>query len=76
MMLEIEFGCMGGEEDGVDNIYFDNVVFYICLEDVVYVYDCLSKISLNFIIVVLFGNVYGVYKLGNVVFMFIIFRDF
>lgn len=76
MILEIELGCIGGEEDGVDNSYMDVFVLYIQLEDVDYVYIELSKISLCFIIVVFFGNVYGVYKLGNVVLILIILCDF
>lgn len=76
MILEIELGCIGGEEDGVDNLDMDFFELYIFLEDVVYVYEKLNVISYCFIIVVFFGNVYGVYKLGNVVLILIILCDF
>lgn len=66
MIFEIEFGVIGGEEDGVDNIDVDNVLFYIQLEEVVYVYEKFFVVSDCFIVVVVFGNVYGVYKFGNV----------
>lgn len=75
MMFEIEFGVIGGEEDGVDNIDVDSFCFYIQFEEVVYVYEVFNKISECFIIVVVFGNVYGVYKLGNVELKFVIFKN-
>lgn len=67
MTLEIELGCTGGEEDGVDNSDMDNAMLYTQPEDVAYAYNELSKISDNFIIAASFGNVHGVYKPGNVV---------
>lgn len=67
MTLEIELGCTGGEEDGVDNTHLDNDALYTQPEDVAYAYNRLSKISPNFIIAASFGNVHGVYKPGNVV---------
>ncbi|WP_334063326.1 class II fructose-bisphosphate aldolase [Alteromonas genovensis] len=67
MTLEIELGCTGGEEDGVDNSDMDNAMLYTQPEDVAYAYKELSKISDNFIIAASFGNVHGVYKPGNVV---------
>jgi fructose-bisphosphate aldolase class II len=66
MTLEIELGCTGGEEDGVDNTHLDNSALYTQPEDVAYAYEKLSKISPNFTIAASFGNVHGVYKLGNV----------
>jgi len=66
MTLEIELGCTGGEEDGVDNTHLDNSKLYTQPEDVAYAYECLSKISSNFIIAASFGNVHGVYQPGNV----------
>lgn len=64
--LEIELGCTGGEEDGVDNSDIDNSKLYTQPEDVLYAYDRLSKISPNFTIAASFGNVHGVYSPGNV----------
>lgn len=64
--LEIELGCTGGEEDGVDNSNLDNSALYTQPEDVAYAYEQLSKISHNFTIAASFGNVHGVYKPGNV----------
>lgn len=66
MTLEIELGCTGGEEDGVDNSGMDNSLLYTQPADVNYAYEELSKISPNFTIAASFGNVHGVYKPGNV----------
>ena len=66
MTLEIELGCTGGEEDGVDNSDMDHSMLYTQPEDVAYAYEELSKISPRFTIAASFGNVHGVYKPGNV----------
>ena len=66
MTLEIELGCTGGEEDGVDNSGMDHSELYTQPEDVGYAYEHLSKISKNFTIAASFGNVHGVYSPGNV----------
>jgi fructose-bisphosphate aldolase, class II len=66
MILEIELGITGGEEDGVDNTGIDNKKLYTQPEDVAFAYEELSKISPNFTIAASFGNVHGVYKPGNV----------
>jgi len=66
MTLEIELGCTGGEEDGVDNSDMDHSMLYTQPEDVAYAYAELSKISPRFTIAASFGNVHGVYKPGNV----------
>ncbi len=66
MTLEIELGCTGGEEDGVDNTHLDNSALYTQPEDVAYAYEKLMAISPNFTIAASFGNVHGVYKPGNV----------
>jgi len=66
MTLEIELGCTGGEEDGVDNTHLDNSALYTQPEDVAYAYERLNAISPNFTIAASFGNVHGVYKPGNV----------
>ena len=66
MTLEIELGCTGGEEDGVDNSHLDNSALYTQPEDVALAYEKLNAISPNFTIAASFGNVHGVYKPGNV----------
>jgi fructose-bisphosphate aldolase, class II len=67
MTLEIELGCTGGEEDGVDNTGLDVSELYTSPEDVAYAYERLIQISHRFTIAASFGNVHGVYKPGNVV---------
>ncbi|RZA02955.1 MAG: class II fructose-bisphosphate aldolase [Moraxellaceae bacterium] len=64
--LEIELGCTGGEEDGVDNTGIDSSALYTQPEDVALAYQALSSISHRFTIAASFGNVHGVYKPGNV----------
>lgn len=64
--LEIELGCTGGEEDGVDNTGLDNSALYTQPADVAYAYEKLNAISDKFTIAASFGNVHGVYKPGNV----------
>ncbi|NND93855.1 MAG: class II fructose-bisphosphate aldolase [Flavobacteriales bacterium] len=66
MILEIELGVTGGEEDGVDNTDVDSSKLYTQPEEVAYAYEELNKISPNFTIAAAFGNVHGVYKPGNV----------
>lgn len=66
MTLEIELGCTGGEEDGVDNTGIDSSALYTQPEDVALAYQALSAISDRFTIAASFGNVHGVYKPGNV----------
>jgi fructose-bisphosphate aldolase, class II len=67
MMIEIELGITGGEEDGVDNTDIDNALLYTQPSEVLYAYDRLNAVSENFTIAASFGNVHGVYKPGNVV---------
>lgn len=75
MTLEIELGCTGGEEDGVDNSHMDHSMLYTQPQDVAYAYEKLSAISPNFTIAASFGNVHGVYKPGNVKLTPTILRD-
>jgi fructose-bisphosphate aldolase class II len=75
MTLEIELGCTGGEEDGVDNSDMDHSLLYTQPQDVAYAYEKLSAISPNFTIAASFGNVHGVYKPGNVKLTPTILRD-
>jgi fructose-bisphosphate aldolase class II len=66
MMIEIELGITGGEEDGVDNSHLDNSLLYTQPSEVSYAYEHLSEVSSHFTIAASFGNVHGVYKPGNV----------
>ncbi|QJC35616.1 class II fructose-bisphosphate aldolase [Enterobacteriaceae endosymbiont of Donacia sparganii] len=66
MTLEIELGCTGGEEDGIDNSNLNKKLLYTDYNDVNYAYEKLKLISSQFIIAASFGNVHGVYKAGNV----------
>ncbi|QUM82044.1 class II fructose-bisphosphate aldolase [Moritella sp. 5] len=75
MTIEIELGCTGGEEDGVDNSDMDASELYTSPEDVAYAYEKLTAISPRFTIAASFGNVHGVYKPGNVVLTPTILRD-
>ena len=75
MTLELELGCTGGEEDGVDNSGVASSALYTQPKDVAYAYERLMKISPNFTIAASFGNVHGVYKPGNVKLTPTILRD-
>ena len=75
MVLEIELGVTGGEEDGVDNSDVDSSKLYTQPEEVAYAYRELSSVSPNFTIAAAFGTVHGVYKPGNVKLTPIILRN-
>ncbi|MCK5817821.1 MAG: class II fructose-bisphosphate aldolase [Psychromonas sp.] len=75
MTLEIELGCTGGEEDGVDNSDMDESLLYTQPSEVDYAYTELLKVSHRFTIAASFGNVHGVYKPGNVKLTPTILRD-
>lgn len=73
LLLEMEIGITGGEEDGVNNDHVDNASLYTQPEDIWDIYREFSKVSPNlnqitdlFTIAAAFGNVHGVYKPGNV----------
>jgi fructose-bisphosphate aldolase class II len=66
LLLEVEAGVVGGEEDGHDTSGLPHDKLYTTQEDMVYVYEQLSPISKNFLFAATFGNVHGVYKPGNV----------
>ncbi len=65
MLLEIELGVTGGEEDGVDNTDIDNSKLYTQPDDVLQSFDALSPRGM-FSVAASFGNTHGVYKPGNV----------
>ncbi len=66
MMLEMELGITGGEEDGVDNSGVDSSKLYTQPSEVAEAYKTLHAINPRFMIAASFGNVHGVYKPGNV----------
>ena len=66
MLIEVELGITGGEEDGVDNTDVDSSKLYTQPSEVAEFYEALNKISHRFTVAAAFGNVHGVYKPGNV----------
>lgn len=66
MVVEIELGVTGGEEDGVDNSDVENEKLYTQPKDVAYAYEHLKTVGNLFTIAAAFGNVHGVYSPGNV----------
>lgn len=66
IILEVEIGVVGGEEDGVNNEDTPNKKLYSTPEDILKAFENLHKISRNFLMAATFGNVHGVYKPGNV----------
>jgi fructose-bisphosphate aldolase, class II len=65
ILLEVEAGVVGGEEDGIDNTGAAAEKLYTTPEDMVFVYESLKDIG-PFTFAATFGNVHGVYKPGNV----------
>ena len=66
MMLEMELGITGGEEDGVNNEDVNQDDLYSKPEEIYQVYEELMPISDMFTVAAAFGNVHGVYSPGNV----------
>lgn len=67
IILEVEAGVVGGEEDGVSNENAPAEKLYTTPEDMLYVYEQLSKVEgARYMFAATFGNVHGVYKPGNV----------
>lgn len=66
ILLEMEIGITGGEEDGVNNDDVDPEKLYTSPEQVYSVYEALAPVGDMFSIAAAFGNVHGVYKPGNV----------
>lgn len=66
LLLEMELGITGGEEDGVDNTDVAQEDLYSKPEEIYEVYENLEEISDMFTVAAAFGNVHGVYKPGNV----------
>jgi len=67
IILEVEAGVVGGEEDGENNTGVSNEKLYTTTSDMLEVYETLSKVSgAAYMFAATFGNVHGVYKPGNV----------
>ena len=67
ILLEMELGVTGGEEDGVDNSDVDSSKLYTQPEEVWEVYKALDAVPNGmFTVAAAFGNVHGVYAPGNV----------
>jgi fructose-bisphosphate aldolase class II len=65
IILEIEAGVVGGEEDGHDTSGVANDKLYTTPEDMLTVYETLNGIG-RFMFAATFGNVHGSYKPGAV----------
>ena len=65
IILEVEAGVVGGEEDGVNNENVHRDKLYTTSEDMLMVEDALGGIG-RYTLAATFGNVHGVYKPGNV----------
>ena len=66
ILLEMELGITGGEEDGVNNEDVALEDLYSKPEEIYQVYEELMKVSPMFTVAAAFGNVHGVYSPGNV----------
>ena len=66
LLLEMELGITGGEEDGVDNSDRPVEDLYSKPEEIYETYEALKKVSDKFTVAAAFGNVHGVYSPGNV----------
>jgi fructose-bisphosphate aldolase, class II len=65
IVLEVEAGVVGGEEDGVDHGDLPNDKLYTTPEDMLYVYEQLQGMG-RYMFAATFGNVHGAYKPGAV----------
>lgn len=74
IILEIEAGVVGGEEDGHDTSGVSNDKLYTTPEDMLTVYETLHGIG-RFMFAATFGNVHGSYKPGAVKLKPTILRD-
>ncbi|WP_417393407.1 class II fructose-bisphosphate aldolase [Gimesia sp.] len=65
IILEVEAGVVGGEEDGVDNSDQPADKLYTSPDDMVAVYEALNGLG-RYMFAATFGNVHGSYKPGAV----------
>jgi fructose-bisphosphate aldolase class II len=66
IILEVEAGVVGGEEDGVNHEGISREKLYTTPEDMLAVAEALNPIGHRYMFAATFGNVHGVYKPGNV----------
>lgn len=74
IILEVEAGCVGGEEDGHDTSGLPQEKLYTTTEDMIQVYETLAPLG-RFMFAATFGNVHGAYKPGSVKLKPTILRD-
>ena len=74
IVLEIEIGVVGGEEDGVDTSDAPAEKLYTSPADMLQTYETLNGVG-EFMLAATFGNVHGVYKPGAVKLKPTILRD-
>lgn len=65
LLLEVETGVVGGEEDGINNEHAPADKLYTTPEEMVEIARALRPLG-TFMYAATFGNVHGVYKPGNV----------
>jgi len=65
IILEVEAGVVGGEEDGMDNTGVPDDKLYTSPADMLAVYDSLKGLG-RYLFAATFGNVHGSYKPGAV----------
>ncbi len=68
IILEVEAGAVGGDDDGLGGAGAPRAKLYTTPEDMVCVYETLSRVEgARFMLAATFGNVHGVHKPGCVV---------
>src|SRR5690606_7679293 len=65
IVLEVEAGVVGGEEDGIDHSGLPAEKLYTTPEDMLAVYEALDGLG-RYLFAATFGNVHGSYKPGAV----------
>jgi len=67
IILEVEAGVVGGEEDGLDRTGIKDEKLYTTPGDMVRVHERLSEVEgAEYMFAATFGNIHGVYKPGSV----------
>ncbi|NIA14595.1 MAG: class II fructose-bisphosphate aldolase [Nitrospiraceae bacterium] len=76
ILLEVEAGVVGGEEDGLNREDVPSAKLYTTPEDMALAHERLSAVATGgFMLAATFGNVHGVYKPGSVALKPEILRD-
>lgn len=76
IILEVEAGVFGGEEDGMSSEGVPSEKLYTTPQDMIYVYEALNSVpNARYLLAATFGNVHGVYKPGQVQLQPKILRD-